>query len=379
VVNDLDFDEVNNKVWAIGTFFRQLIPYMNFVPDPVSVWSNSNIAATDAFVTAYTDGGTSGVQDLLWKGNIPNMGAHKMTGVSIAVNGSGNPFFTGEVDTAIVDPFELSTLGITGTQIFTMPGIKTAYMMGVDLPGVSGWSRTAIGYTANGTGVDVNANQAFFSGNFENDLTIQGNGGYPYVGGAGLTGESRVYKACYEQATGSGVWANVTISSTSLGGSHYANGIAVGTGGYTYTVGTYDEELGYFYASPPPTSGNLISSGSGYKLNAFIIRGSQVTGSMKIGEGTQNVIEESGGDSEMILFSAVPNPTTGMITLTIEGFRERDNYQLEIRGILGNVVDQRVLTTAVEEIDMTQLTSGLYLISIRGNNGSGLLRVVKTE
>ncbi|MGI4873987.1 MAG: T9SS type A sorting domain-containing protein [Janthinobacterium lividum] len=84
-----------------------------------------------------------------------------------------------------------------------------------------------------------------------------------------------------------------------------------------------------------------------------------------------------GGDDRSLL--VYPNPSTGVIHLTISGFEGR-KVEVSVLNIIGTVLYRETLTDlserATRTLDLTRFANGLYYVKLEGDNTSQLCKLV---
>ncbi|QNE41010.1 T9SS type A sorting domain-containing protein [Hymenobacter sp. NBH84] len=74
-----------------------------------------------------------------------------------------------------------------------------------------------------------------------------------------------------------------------------------------------------------------------------------------------------------------PNPSTGIVHLTINGFENR-RVELRVLNVIGSVVYRELLTElsdrATKTLDLSKISSGLYYIKLEGDNVSEMRKLV---
>jgi PKD repeat protein len=369
VANDLDYDEINNRLWTIGSFERGIT-----FSAGGSRTTNPTAGISDAFLVGYTDLGSSPSLYVIRKGNIPIVGnGVNMTGEGVSVDdNTGNLCFTGSHVGNVSVPFQLGSLGIN-TLVNTTS--TNAYMICADLTGLSAWSRAAEANPgrAFGYGVDIKDSVAYFTGNFNRNVSIDLMPANPYlhVGGPGLTSRFRTYVSAYEQYTGNALWTNVTESPTA--GSHTPTAIVIDNNNNFFISGYYDGEMDYYYGTP--ASGNLLSTGVG--TNGYILRGSQLNGTLRAVAITDQIIEFSSNDEVSFSIKAIPSPTTGIVELIMEGLPDGVQPTIDVFNLTGTVVYSGKITSERYTLDISHLAVGTYLIRVTLNNEPVTLRIIK--
>lgn len=369
LVNDMDFDEVNNRLWSIGSFQRSII-----FSAGGTLASNPTPGIWDAFVLGYNDPGSAPVLFNVRKGNIPLSGSGvNMTGEGIAVDdANGNLCITGTYAGNVVVPFQLAGMGINPLFNTTT---TNAYMICANLTTGNAWSRSGESNPgiANGYAVDIVDSIAYFTGNFNKDITITSMPSNPYlhIGGPGLTSAFRTYVSAYGQYTGGAIWTNVTESPTA--GSHTPTAVAVDGWGHLFISGLYDGEMDYYNGTP--ASGNLLSTGIG--TNGYILRGRLSNGELRSAPLNDFTLEITHGEHIRFTVKALPNPTTGLVELVIEGLPEDIHPDVQVLDLTGAVVYSGKITSARYPLDLSHLAMGTYLLRVVMYDEPVVIRIVK--
>ncbi len=376
VINDMDFDNINNRLWSIGSFERLIV----FSTGGGTKFTNiSTPGITDAFAISHNDLGSTVVGHSLRKGNIPLSGTNvNMTGDGIAVDdATGNPCFTGSYRGNVVTPFELIGTGIGSlTQSPPFSPTQNAYMICAKIiVGSTAWARRAEANPgiAGGYGVDIQGSTAYFTGNFNQDVSLSLMPANPYmhVGGPGISSSFRTYVSAYTLA-GPALWTNVTESPT--GGSHTPTAIVTDPFGHLFISGLYDGEMSYY--SGVPASGNLLSTGVG--TNAYILRVQQVTGELRTETTDEEVVVIDPIDEKVIFeVKAIPNPTTGLVELIVSHLPENTQPEIEVFDLRGASVYKGKITSERYMLDLTNLAVGTYLLKITFNDQPVTIRIIK--
>lgn len=361
-INDLDYNEVTNRLYGIGDFSINA----KLVPGSVSLSTGNK----DAFICAYADLGITCTQALFSKGGIS--GTNEMYGEGIAVDESGNlAFLTGTFKGSTSVPFNLP--GITALTATN----EAAYMIGVNFTASTSWSKKAevpvVGGKAFGKEVSCFHGRAYFVGEFtKSTVNIQSVGSFPFLGGLSGAPNFHVFTAAYG-STGTGVNGNVTKSTGSIIDNHLAQSIAANESGHCFVVGQYSPNLNYLNGGVPP-SAPLVATGG---PNAYVMRTLQTTGEYKIAEHAETDSSASAFTSTPVVY---PNPTNAEITLVIKGFVQTETKQmLTVFNAMGQVVKTFEITSENTLIDLSSYQNGIYLFSVSNGSTAHVVRVSKTN
>ena len=90
----------------------------------------------------------------------------------------------------------------------------------------------------------------------------------------------------------------------------------------------------------------------------------------------QAALRQGGDDRSLVVY---PNPSTGVIHLTISGFEGR-KVEVSVLNIIGTVLYRETLTDlserATRTLDLTRFANGLYYVKLEGDNTSQLCKLV---
>ncbi|MFN4234589.1 MAG: T9SS type A sorting domain-containing protein [Bacteroidia bacterium] len=94
-------------------------------------------------------------------------------------------------------------------------------------------------------------------------------------------------------------------------------------------------------------------------------------------EGEQNVVIGSIGETKFIdpkrqvenfNFSIFPNPNTGQFTIIVQTLNESEDAQIIISDMFGKQMEQFIVTKQENQLDLTHLSKGIYLVSLFTKN-----------
>ena len=84
-------------------------------------------------------------------------------------------------------------------------------------------------------------------------------------------------------------------------------------------------------------------------------------------------------DREAKQLVVYPNPSTGIVHVTLAGFRGK-RTELRIMNVIGNVVYREILTEADDRytkiIDLTKNASGLYYVKLEADDFSEIRKII---
>jgi len=359
-VNDLDFDEQNNALWVIGDFEQKV----EFSPGN-GVLTTLPGTVQDAYLLAYKDLGNSFSTLVNHLGNA----AFFMSGQGIAVDPTtGVPFMTGTFRGPVNDPFDFGVLN----SLPTLNGYS-AYCASYDFAG-AGWIQYYNSLNGNAEGVSVahDGIHSYFTGTFNNaDLNVQTLGIYPYsiIGSTLATNHTVV--ACYDN-NGQGLWANVTVDPVSNSAIHDAKSIAVNDEDHIFITGSYREEMDYLN-----TTGAIALASTGNGANGFILRAEKTNGNLfKTSFRVEEQAVIAGIEPQ---FTVYPNPTSSTLTLEFTSFDTQKTYEGLLMNSMGQLVFSQIVTNSNTDWDLSDLSSGIYLLVITDGIESQTIRISKTN
>ncbi|MGV3586007.1 MAG: T9SS type A sorting domain-containing protein [Adhaeribacter sp.] len=83
-------------------------------------------------------------------------------------------------------------------------------------------------------------------------------------------------------------------------------------------------------------------------------------------------------DNEDKKIDVYPNPSTGMVNLTLTGFRGKKT-ELQVVNVIGSIIYREVLSdneTSKKVLDLTKEPSGLYYIKIQSDGYSEIRKII---
>lgn len=379
-VNDMDYDENNQLLWAIGTYQEQVA----FTPGNTLIAQNGNVTE-DAFVLAYENsGGLNPV--IVNRGNTSN----SMTGNGIAVDPQdGSAYLTGQYLNAISAPFQFNTVG----SLFN-GSVPRAFMVKYDLFTNSGWSRfgRVPGGPAIGRAVAVGANQqVFFVGGYAEGILVLQTPGFlnllvPYVSNPTNGSNEHLYIASYTP-DGAAMWANATTDPNATSGEHEGMSIAL-SGQEAYIAGRYFDNMDYLVTMGPAAP--LNSTGVGH--NAFILRTDlQSSSFLRPSEDGDEGGEESDGGTrrraaneataeaglDHFQLTGWPNPANDVLHVRIENQALEEAGQILLFDLLGQQVRSVPMVQQTTSLSIKDLPAGVYVLQYQGQTQSQSIRIVK--
>lgn len=90
----------------------------------------------------------------------------------------------------------------------------------------------------------------------------------------------------------------------------------------------------------------------------------------------QTIVRPGGDDRTLVVY---PNPSTGIVHLTISGF-EGKKVEISVRNVIGTVLYRETITDlserATRTLDLTHFANGLYYVKLESDNASQLSKLV---
>ncbi|WP_378015678.1 GEVED domain-containing protein [Adhaeribacter terreus] len=137
-------------------------------------------------------------------------------------------------------------------------------------------------------------------------------------------------------------------------------------------IGTY-----HTLGSGLPNNGAAITSSGGAITMQFITNSSYTLNGF-IANWQCNLPSGTPEDLEEKLFEIYPNPSTGLINLTLKQ-NQPEPFNLEITNVLGQVLIKKpvkFLDSEPQQLDLSKLGKGVYFIKIRNDKFSGIKKLV---
>ncbi|MBK8621238.1 MAG: DUF4331 family protein [Saprospiraceae bacterium] len=193
--------------------------------------------------------------------------------------------------------------------------------------------------------------------------------------GSGMFAFNRDYDEAHFMAV-------VNQLSSTFAGAHIHNGEAGQNGPVVFDFSSRWNNNGSFFYITDEFNGELasiIQDGKGYvNIHTSNNPGGEVRGQIvKTPECpfSSNVVDVNGKSFEVIL---EPNPVLDIVTISFEG--NRDGYKnsvLEIRDITGRLMTTKTGFSDKISVNILDYTTGIYLFTLRNNEYSKTIRVVK--
>jgi len=370
-INDMDFDEVHNRVWFTGKFHK--VVYHN--TGGITGFNH------DAFIGAFN--GTTGASVSI--GGLSSWRAGKCTingvmdgnGVSIDAS-TGIPYFVGTYKCSdISNPFQLVSDNMTSDNLYGNADFHRAYFVKVDIDNANGWcaygqSHGISPFNVYGIGIGVNNQQVNFCGDTDSKrLAFYGSGGAPpqilqaptsasamnvYTGACDLNGQ--VLSTHLNIAYGLS-----NISSTSM---------TTDDEGHSFVVGEYHKDLTVL--NGVPSSGTLMSSGpTTQSINGFVMRGMLSNGELRSAPAEQP--EEV--RSNLGNFEIYPNPFGSELTIRLTTEKEMV-YSFAIYDAMGSCVRPvEKISSSNYQFTMSDIPSGMYFVKIQSDHAYEMIKIVK--
>lgn len=372
-INDMDFDEVHNRVWFTGKFHKAV--YHN--TGGITGFNH------DAFIGAFN--GTTGASVSI--GGLSSWRAGKCTingimdgnGVSIDAT-SGIPYFAGTYKCSdISNPFQLVSDNMTSDNLFGNADFHRAYFVKVDIDNANGWctygqSHGLSPLNVYGIGIGVNNQQVNFCGDTDSKrLAFYGSGGTPLQILQAPMGASamNVYTGAWD--------LNGQVLPTHLNMAYGLSNISsksmtTDEQGHSFVVGEYHKDLTVL--NGVPSSGTLMSSGIGSNaqyINGFVMRGMLSNGELRSAPAEQP--EEV--RSNLGNFEIYPNPFESEITIELNGGKNRA-FSFAIINSMGSCVRPiEEVSASSHTFKITDLPSGMYFVQVQSGFGHEMIKIIK--
>lgn len=364
-LNDMDYNESNNALWAIGDY-RKDVQFPGFplvAPTPV----------VDAFLLKCTDvGGASLSVALTRKGNCSN----DMTGEGICVDEStGLPYITGTYKNLMPNtPNAFQETGLT-LNYPTGSGYKS-YMIKFS-PG-SSWAKTGVASTSNayGKSVSFRNNKVYFTGTYMNaTLNLTSHPFLNYVVSGSPANKLHSYVAIY-LANGGVQARNATIDPVSNNANHEAESVYTGTDGKCYVAGTYFRYLDDY--TPTITYSSLLSTGLGGHTNGFILRVDGSSAAFRE-SGAETGVTESSPYEETDLIHIYPNPTNNLLNIELKKISESNPTYLTLSTMDGKVLSIQKMNATQFTLNLSEYQSGIYFVKVNSEETSFQIKIIKID
>ncbi len=325
-------EDVNGDIVMTG-YFANTCDF-----DPSGATANLTASGNNAFVAKYSSSGS-----YVWAKNLGGGGTDG--GADITCDFTGNVYTTGYFDgSADFDPG-------SGTVIFTAgTGISDAFVSCLTSAGNYSWAAQLGGPSVDvgqSITLDLTGN-VYIVGRFSQTADFD-----PGAGTQSLT-SAGVEDVFVSKLSSTGTF----VSAHKFGASGNDNGLAIALdasnnvfiGGYF--SGTTDVD-------PQPSTWSLTSNGQddGY-LTKYIQSG--------VG------VEET---NALSTFEVYPNPTSGMININLNDYQGTSVVRLF--SVDGKLLLEKNTSAKLLQIDMTEFTSGTYMIQVLNENGTATKQVIR--
>jgi hypothetical protein len=169
-----------------------------------------------------------------------------------------------------------------------------------------------------------------------------------------------------------GTLATTNNTETQLvGSSKYVTHKSTGTTGTSIPMVGNFKEWSFNWTAPAPGTGNVTFYGAALLSNANNQNSgdSLVKGTLVINESATNGINTLNNSKEIKLF---PNPANNLINLHLP-----ENAEIMIINMSGKMVLQQNVNIGLNNIDISNLPSGIYFVKMQGKTTNEILKFVK--
>lgn len=259
---------------------------------------------------------------------------------SISTDDNGNCYVTGYFN---------GSYAKFGNIVLTNAGYENIFIVKLDNIGNVAWAKRAGGAGAHeGRCIKTDKNgNSYITGMFTG-VSSFGNTNLFSVGG------NDVFVAKYD-SSGNVFWAQ------KAGGSNgdIGNGISIDTSGNSYITGCFFSPFTYF-------DGTVLT-------NCDTITNPAEIFVAKMGNNPTGIIEKNGRNE----INIYPNPTSGLFNVQISQFENALINNIEIYNLYGECIHKQICKSANQQIDLSSLSSGIYLLQIKTQLGTIVKKIVK--
>lgn len=306
--------------------------------------SVSNLIATSIYDNMFISKLTS-AGNFVWAKHIG--GNFWCYGYSIAVDGSGNVYTTGDFYANVdFDP------GATSYSITSTPGgADNTFVSKLNSSGSFVWAKN---FTSSascwGASIAIDAaSNAYITGNFSGTGDFDPGAAVYNLTSPGGVPDIFVVNLSF---AGNFVWAK------RLGGTgyDYGNAIALDAVGDIYLTGYFNGTADFDPGAPVY---NLVSKGN---EDIFV---SKLSGNGGVG------LKEVNNS----FFTLYPNPTTGIINLKID--LQKEGTSIEVYNGLGQLIKEQIMNAQSYTLDLSNEASAIYYLKVRTGNQIQVIKLIK--
>ena len=91
--------------------------------------------------------------------------------------------------------------------------------------------------------------------------------------------------------------------------------------------------------------------------------------------GSASSINEANKKENNII--VYPNPVIDIVSIDFPGYLAKNNTVLEIQSIEGKLLKSQQVSGRITEVNLNDMSSGIYLIKVKTNNGVAVKKVIK--
>mgnify|MGYP000958615018 CR=1 FL=1 len=100
----------------------------------------------------------------------------------------------------------------------------------------------------------------------------------------------------------------------------------------------------------------------------------QTRGVLSDDEGEPSIYEEKLSETKVTIY---PNPTRGMLKVDISGVEKFENARISLYDLTGKLLQQWAGISQSNEIDLSERTSGVYIMQIVYNGNASSWKIIK--
>jgi PKD repeat protein len=150
------------------------------------------------------------------------------------------------------------------------------------------------------------------------------------------------------------------------------------TGNYCTAYWYFGDGLNGILATSNPFSHTYSQSGGYHIILALSIDSSYFSICDSVGStvnvGSSGINDDALFDKNFIIF---PNPANDIITIDFPKYSAKENAVLEIQSMDGKLFKSQQVSGIITEVNLNNISSGIYLIKVIDNNGVAVRKMIK--